>query len=468
MNVEMRWNGGSEILNLPEKENDFYYGIAEELQKLDAPNTVYVNCPLGNIEYMLIKRGKTFFIRENSNSVYIKNPGNYKKCYLTCVDPVDNHYKYYQLEYDTSTGKVIATYGRIGASDGDVFGKKTYIYNSSMYYIKYLEKIKKGYIDKTNIFCKKPKKKEKTIINDVKTNNASIELFASLKSFSKNYVTANIKQNVNSITEGQIKETKRLMKQLYQRKTVNGFNNKLLEILAVSPRKVDDVKTLLATDKTSFSSIIQREEDLLNAMESLIVDTNIVSKKECFENLGIEVYYANDKQKKEVLGKLDANLQGKVKNIYRIINKKHKDRFNNYLKNNNIKKVKQYWHGSRNENWFSIINAGLLLNPNAIITGKMFGNGIYFAPSCEKSWKYTSYRGSYWARGNSDTAFMGLYATAYGNPYDCNCAHHYTEAEIKLKNCNCVHAHAGPQLMNDEVIFYNESAILLNYIVEFK
>lgn len=35
-------------------------------------------------------------------------------------------------------------------------------------------------------------------------------------------------------------------------------------------------------------------------------------------------------------------------------------------------------------------------------------------------------------------------------------------------HCNCVHAHAGSQLLNDEIIFYNESAMLLNYIVEFK
>ena len=52
----------------------------------------------------------------------------------------------------------------------------------------------------------------------------------------------------------------------------------------------------------------------------------------------------------------------------------------------------------------------------AIITGKMFGNGIYFAPSAAKSWGYTSARGTRWARGTSNTAFMALFATAYGNP----------------------------------------------------
>ena len=69
------------------------------------------------------------------------------------------------------------------------------------------------------------------------------------------------------------------------------------------------------------------------------------------------------------------------------------------------------------EQFGSIIRQGLLLNPNAVITGKMFGNGIYFAPSARKSFGYTSCSGSYWARGNDNTGFMGLYATAYGDPY---------------------------------------------------
>ena len=44
----------------------------------------------------------------------------------------------------------------------------------------------------------------------------------------------------------------------------------------------------------------------------------------------------------------------------------------------------------------------------------------------------------------------------------------FSQNKLKNLHCNCVHAHAGSQLLNDEIIFYNESAMLLNYIVEFK
>ena len=164
---------------------------------------------------------------------------------------------------------------------------------------------------------------------------------------------------------------------------------------------------------------------------------------------------------------LNTELQDRVANVYGVINPKQKERFDKYLKENNITKIKQFWHGSCNENWLSILNNGLLLHPNAVITGKMFGNGIYFAPSAQKSWNYTSYRNAYYTRGSSDTAFMALYATAYGNPLDCTCAHSYTKKELDMDNKNCVHAHAGSQLRNDEIIFYDEAAMVINYIVEF-
>jgi poly [ADP-ribose] polymerase len=163
-------------------------------------------------------------------------------------------------------------------------------------------------------------------------------------------------------------------------------------------------------------------------------------------------------------------LKSKVKTIYRVVPKKQKVRFNEYLAKNNIRTVKELWHGSRNENWLSIILNGLLLNPNAQITGKMFGNGIYFANSSDKSYGYTD--GGRWNNGYSNTKFMGLYAVAYGNPLKwTNGSHFFDKTEVKSRNCDCVHAlgqaNGGNILRADEIVFYDENAMLLNYIVEF-
>lgn len=156
--------------------------------------------------------------------------------------------------------------------------------------------------------------------------------------------------------------------------------------------------------------------------------------------------------------------------VHRVIPQEQQKKFDAYLKEHKIKKVMQLWHGSRNQNWMSIILNSLQLNPDAIITGKMFGSGIYFAPSSMKSWNYTSYRGTSWAGGNSDTAFMGLYAVAYGTPLDTDS----WSASIDYKQktvgggYDCLHAHKGSALLNDEIIFYDEAAMVLNYIVEFE
>ena len=175
-------------------------------------------------------------------------------------------------------------------------------------------------------------------------------------------------------------------------------------------------------------------------------------------------------QKKEfdfVLSHVNDELKSKVRKVWKVIPKKQKEMFDSYCKKRNISNIKYFWHGSRNENWESIIRQGLLLNPNAVITGKMFGNGIYFAPSARKSYGYTSCCGSYWARGNDTVGFMGLYATAYGDPY-------YPRSSGNMKpymdrdKKDCVHARkADVGLYNDEVIFYNENAMCLSYFVEF-
>ena len=106
---------------------------------------------------------------------------------------------------------------------------------------------------------------------------------------------------------------------------------------------------------------------------------------------------------------------------------------------------------------------------NLEITSKDYLS-LYFAPSAAKSWNYTSYRGTYWAGGNADVAYMGLYAVAYGTPYDTDSWSSSLDYKAAVKHAgkDCLHAHAGSALRNDEIVFYDEAAMVLNYIVEFE
>lgn len=141
----------------------------------------------------------------------------------------------------------------------------------------------------------------------------------------------------------------------------------------------------------------------------------------------------------------------------------------------NIKHKKLLFHGSRSENWWSIVNTGLVLRPNAIITGKMFGNGIYLSNDADKSLGYTSLGGSRWANGNESSGFMGIYDIAYGKPYDVYSFDgvyynfDYNKLQQKYPGANCLHAHGGTgMLRKDEIVVYKEEQLTIKYLVELK
>ena len=129
------------------------------------------------------------------------------------------------------------------------------------------------------------------------------------------------------------------------------------------------------------------------------------------------------------------------------------------------------WHGSRTENWWSIISTGLKIRPsNAIYTGSMFGNGIYFANKADKSAKYTSLSGSYWAHGSDSVGYLALYEVYLGK---CKDITHHTSScydldynKVNKEGYDCVFAHGGADLVNDEIIVYRPEQCTVKYIVE--
>lgn len=351
-------------------------------------------------------------------------------------------------------------YGRIGETSGRYAPRRVKEpYPLEQFWILYYEKLSKGYVDMSDTYLGKEHKpnNEETI----DTSNANGELYSLLKGFATRYVEDNLLST--RITETQVKEARKLVNKLgkYSQKPTY-FNNTLKELVALSPRSVRHVSSLFAKSKEDFKEIVEREESLVSAMEGL----STKSYKNGFSD-NFEIFYATDNQREEVMRHLSDTLKPKIKRIYRIIDKRQKGLFNSYCEKNKITTIKSFFHGSTNQNWLSIVNNGLKLNPNAKITGKMLGYGIYTGKA-SKSYGYTSLTNAYWTNEHSKIGILGLYATAYGNPLHVyNDIRSYTRAELDAKKCNCVHAHGGNglYLRNDEVVFYSEAALLLNYII---
>lgn len=480
MNLSIRYehDGREEYqeFDVPKVENEVWKKIGEQLLEADIPSKMYaVFTDGGTTKQAVLNIGKRgTYVRDGvkmpsmfvtcTNGIYGLEVKPYEEKYLTCINDESNNYKFYHLK-PLPNDDFTVVYGRIGSKPGEAFGVKEIQtpYDSYLYWIRYYEKLSKGYVDQSDIYLGEELSSEPVEETEETVDTINAELYNLLLGLANKTINEALVNNV--ITVAQYEKSKALYEELCEAKEVKEFNRILKQLMAISPRRCRYVEDLLANKTDDFNDIVLREEGLINAMKA--VKTPVLTN--AFENA--EVYEATDEQKEEILKKLSPSLHSKVWKIYRVIDNEKKKRFDDYLEKNHIKTVKQFWHGSRNENWFSITKNGLTKNPNAVITGKMLGYGIYTSPSSAKSFNYTSYHGTYWANGSSNIGIMGLFATAYGNPLDVDNysnIRHYTESELKALGKDCVYAHKGNCLREDEICFYNDDAVLMNYLIIFK
>lgn len=129
-----------------------------------------------------------------------------------------------------------------------------------------------------------------------------------------------------------------------------------------------------------------------------------------------------------------------------------------------------YYHGSKNENYWGIMKDGQKLNPNASVCGKMFGYGLYYANKAKKSMNYTSISAR-WRSGVENKGYLAVFKVAYKNPlhvlkYEQWMANIRSSKDIMWHDA--LFAHGGLDLINDEIIVYNEKQVSLCYMIEIK
>lgn len=400
-----------------------------------------------------------------------------KPRYLVMVTASANNNKYYkQVPHGDSW---TAEYGRVGSSP------QRREYPMSQWNSKYNEKIRKGYVDQSDLVedlirVEKPKKSEYREIE----NKAIAEIVERLQAMARKAISDNYTISSNKVTHAMVDEAQDVLTSLIDAKDVDTFNETLLRLFTVIPRKMGNVKDYLAEKSDDFSRIIQKEQDLLDVMKGQVVQKQMIdenSEKDDIKNentileqLGLVFEECSTKDIaviKDALG----SCSDRFYQAWRVKNIQTQKRYDDFVRENHITNTKLLFHGSRNENWWSIINSGLVLKPtNAVITGKMFGYGIYYVPKARKSLGYTSLDGSYWVRGNSKFGFMALMEVAYGKPYDVYSFDRkyydfdYQKLQQACPGANCLHAHEGSMLRNDEIIVYKEEQCTIRYLIELR
>jgi len=126
--------------------------------------------------------------------------------------------------------------------------------------------------------------------------------------------------------------------------------------------------------------------------------------------------------------------------------------------------TKLLWHGSRTHNVLSILKRGLIIpksSDSIKITGRMFGDGLYFSDQATKALNYSH---GYWdGRSTDNNCFMFLADVAMGKSYTPR-----GRGEKMPKQYDSVFAQANKSgVHNNEMIVYRTSQANIRYMIEF-
>lgn len=391
----------------------------------------------------------------------------------------DDENKFYHMT-DNDDGTFTVEYGRIGEPD-----KHTYVYPIEEWAKKYKEKLRKGYKDVTYMHQS---------TTQIPNQFASIDspsiaqLVQELQAYARQSVQDNYVVNAQNVTLTQLEEAQGLLNDISTQVDLldNRHTSKvkidelLLQLFTVIPRKMNFVEDYLTgplNDDIAIRKRISEEQATLDVMrgEVLTLQSTADSNRSMTltDAIGIKIETANLSDVmtiRQLMG--NKYFDDYFQNAYKVTNLKTQALFDKQVNNAPNRRSKLLWHGSRNENWWSILKTGLILRPtNAVITGKMFGYGLYFADKVNKSMGYSSLYGSFWTSGESNKAYLAIYDVHLGNclrrrqheywMYDLN-----KEALNELGNYDSFFARGGADLLNNEYIVYEEPQCTIKYVVE--
>lgn len=382
-------------------------------------------------------------------------------------------------------GTFRATESRIGITVGR-HKPRSFTYPMDRWQSLYETKVNRGYLlTKTTKMDKKIIQENSSILNVNGIRYQPIEdksvneIVTRLLEFINNVFSTNYTIKVDDISDEMISYGRNTLNELalsFEKMSVAEFNNKLKTLYAAIPRRMDNLSKHLAKRKVEFQDIVAQEQELFDLMVSRVRSGQFLSgfskPKTILDAYDLEWRDVTEDEEKWIRKKLEGSASS-YRHAWKITNNRTKKRFDSFCLANSLSEedgISHLFHGSRNENFWSIITNGLTINPtNVVISGKMFGNGTYFAPLAKKSLGYTSRSGSIWAKGTQDCGFLAICKVATGKCYDLTGAQsdlNWKRLQERCPGAHCTWAHAGHQLYNDEVIVYQDEQSTLEYLIE--
>jgi Poly(ADP-ribose) polymerase catalytic domain./Poly(ADP-ribose) polymerase, regulatory domain./WGR domain. len=415
---------------------------------------------------------------------------------MSNIDGNNNKFWTIELKKDFT---VCVTNGRIGGAGqkqppkgfSSIDGAERFISS------KIKEKEKKGYksfdgITSTNNTQLSKTALEQTATNQIRTKGNKDIIYELIKKMVRSNIH-NILQNtdlkydedsglfktpVGYVTKNSIKQARELLLQmspLIQSMDFDSVKIKelLSEYLMLIPQKVGSkltVKSIIPNDDA-----IQKQNGILDDLESSVqqVEMNALSntKKDIINEVNntfnAELSLVTDNGVIDRIRRFyDSTRQGihashklSISRVFEVRIDEMDSAFDNSLGN-----IMELWHGTRVGNVLSILKSGLMIPPSNArhVTGRMFGNGLYFSDQSTKSLNY-SY--GYWDGGSKDNVcYMFLCDVAMGRAYTPR-----SPNELLPKNGSDSTFAKGNQsgVKNNEMIVYKAKQANPRFLVEF-
>lgn len=394
-----------------------------------------------------------------------------RSAYLLKVDPAENRNVFFQMA-EMPNGKIECKTGRVGATP---FRK---MFPVKLWNKVYDARIKEGFVDKTTIYTDMTDDdaKKKDMFDSIKDTDVR-SFFRTIVSAAKEKVKKEYSVSMKSVTDSMIKDAEKILSLMEETDDVESFNRCLEKLFFTIPRQMYDVKMHLAPERSSkedLLEIVKREREILFLASSESIGEKKAEGKsedtDFFEIYGLDARRCTAEEEKNIKAHMDRHSAPRFKKAYRVVNNATEERFRKWCRRHGVEKkdIHFFYHGSKNFLIWPIMKMGLILNPNAPITGKMFGFGLYFANKAIKSVGYTSLTGSIWAKGSSKTGYLFVYKVAYKNAKHVQKWSHEMSGYTKkhIAPYDALFAHGGADLKNDEIIIYDEAQATIQYVIE--
>lgn len=427
-----------------------------------------------------------------------------KKTTLNFLDAIANSNKYYTIELHEANGKfrIFTDYGRLGKTSKKEVRYPTSLFSAESEFDSIVRsKVKKGYkeVELAQSSTGSDRARELVDLSHVKTAAPAVKKSKSqldpviqsfvaqifdeagrkLNQLIRGSMTSDGSSPLGKLSPNQIEKGRRVLSELSamiqrnQNITVNDVLTLTNEYYANIPKvfgsKISPNAIAIRTmDRVAEEmDVLKFYEDSLR-MGGVIYDTSNIDKQ--YESLHSEIGLLDphsDKYKAIVhyVNSTESHhhhVHLLVKRVY-TVNQKNAPKFDGRCGN-----ITELFHGSRSANLPGILSTYLKkpnnLGGNIVITGAMFGPGIYFASQSTKSSQYSNSR--FGGTANKyPTAFMFLVDVALGKVHKVETSHYFIEPP---RGFDSVQGVKGRSLLHDEFITYKENQQKIKYIVEFE